>query len=97
MKVRSKLADIDFQFGRFEYKKDHLIIYSHADQSMQSKVYVSPNDILAAFGRALSNPMVWVYFLGFPFFLIRYRRRHAKKRIASSGRRNRPPTPRGNT
>lgn len=82
MKVRSKLADIDFQFGRFVYKKDHLIIYSDPDQSMQSKVYVSPNDILSALGRALLNPMVWVYFIGFPFFLIRYRRRHAKKRAA---------------
>ena len=82
MKVRSKLADIEFQFGHFEYKKDHLIVHSHPDQAMQSKVYISPNDILSAFGRALSNPMVWVYFLGFPFFLIRYRRRHAKKRAA---------------
>ena len=80
MKVKSKLADIDFEFGRFQYKKDHLIVHSHESQSMQSKVYVSPNDILSAFGRALSNPMVWVYFLGFPFFLIRYRLRHAKKR-----------------
>jgi len=40
---------------------------------MQGKVYISPNDILSAFGRALSNPMAWVCFLGFPFFLIRYR------------------------
>ncbi len=84
MKVRSKLADIDFQFGRFVYKKDHLIIYSHPDQSMQSKVYVSPNDILSAFGHAFSNPMVWLYFLGFPFFLIRYRCRHAKKRAVNT-------------
>ena len=79
MKVRSKLADIDFRFGKFEYKKDHLIIHSHPDQPMQSKVYVSPNDVLSAAGRALVNPMVWVYFLGFPFFLIRYRRRHKAK------------------
>jgi len=49
---------------------------------MQSKVYVSPNDVLSALGKALVNPMVWVYLLGFPFFLIRYRRRHAKKREA---------------
>jgi hypothetical protein len=61
MKVRSKLADIEFQFGHFEYKKDHLIVHSHPDQAMQSKVYISPNDILSAFGRALSNPMVWVF------------------------------------
>ena len=82
MKVKSKLADIDFEFGRFEYKKDHLIIYSHPSQDMQSKVNVSPNDVVSAAGKALVNPMVWVYLLGFPFFLIRYRRRHAKKRAA---------------
>ena len=80
MKVKSKLADIDFEFGRFEYKKDHLIVHSHESQSMQSNVYVSPSDVLAAAGKALSNPMVWVYLLCFPFFLIRYRRRHARKR-----------------
>ncbi len=82
MHVKSKLADIDFEFGRFEYKKDHLIIHSHASQSLQSKVYVSPNDVLSALGKALVNPMVWVYLLGFPFFLIRYRRRHARKAAA---------------
>lgn len=80
MKVKSKLADIDFEFGRFEYKKDHLIVHSHESQSMQSKVYISPNDILSALGKALANPMVWVYIIGFPFFLVRYRRRHAKNR-----------------
>ena len=79
MYVRSKLADIDFQFGRIEYRKDHLIVHSNPGQSMESRVYVSPNDILSAIGKALSNPMVWVYFLGFPFFLIRYRRRHRRK------------------
>lgn len=79
MKVKSKLADIDFEFGHFEYKKDHLVIHSHPDQSMQSKVYVSPNDVVTALGKALRVPMVWVYILGFPFFLIRYRRRHKLK------------------
>ena len=84
MKVKSKLADIDFEFGSFEYKKDHLIVHSHESQSMQSKVYVSPNDVVSATGKALINPMVWVYLLGFPFFLIRYRMRHAKKAAAKS-------------
>ena len=84
MKVKSKLADIDFEFGRFEYKKDHLIVHSHASQAMQSKVYVSPDDVVSALGTALVNPMVWVYLIFFPFFLIRYRRRHAKKRAARS-------------
>jgi len=85
MHVRSKLADIEFQFGSFEYKKDHLIVHSDPEQSMASKVYVSPNDILSATGKALVNPMVWVYFLGFPFFLIRYRLRHRRKNRAKRG------------
>lgn len=84
MKVMSKLADIDFVYGKFEYKKDHLIVHSDAEKSMPSKVYVSPDDIVSAFGKALSNPMVWVYFLAFPFFLIRYRRRHRNKRRANT-------------
>lgn len=79
MKVKSRLADIDFLFGKVEYKKDHLIIHSHVDQPMESKVYVSPDDIVSGLGKALSNPRVWVYFLFFPFFLIRYRRRHKAK------------------
>ncbi len=79
MKVKSKLADVDFEFGRFEYKKDHLIIHSAESQTMQSKVYISPDDVLSALGKALIKPMVWVYIIGFPFFLIRYRRRKAQK------------------
>ncbi len=79
MKVKSKLADIDFEFGHFEYKKDHLVIHSHPSQSMQSKVYVSPNDVVSAVGKAIKVPMVWLYILGFPFFLIRYRRRKSQK------------------
>jgi len=79
MKVKSKLADIDFEFGHFEYKKDHLVIHSHPSQSMQSKVYVSPNDVVSALGKMLQVPMVWVYLIGFPFFLIRYRLRKSKR------------------
>ncbi len=75
MRIRSKLADVEFLFGEFEYKKDHLIIHSAPEQTMQTKVYVSPNDIIAAVTKALSKPMVWFYFIAFPFFLIRYRRR----------------------
>ena len=90
MKVKSKLADIDFEFGSFEYKKDHLIVHSHASQAMQSKVYISPDDLVSALGKALVNPLVWIYLICFPFFLIRYRHRHAKKHAAranNSGRK----------
>ncbi len=79
MKVKSKLADIDFEFGHFEYKKDHLIVHSHKTQSMQSKVYVSPDDIVAAASCAIKNPKVILYLLGFPYFLIRYRKRKRER------------------
>ena len=82
MRVRSKLADVEFQFGEFEYKKDHLIIHSAQAQAMKTKVYVSPNDIVSAIGKMISKPMVWLYLIAFPFFLIRYRRRHRKKQLA---------------
>ena len=36
---------------------------------MQTRVYVSPDDIVSALLRALSNPRVWLFFIGFPFFL----------------------------
>ena len=80
MKVRSKLADVEFQIGEFEYKKDHLIIHSAKAQAMKTKVYVSPDDIVTAFVQMLRKPMVWLYLVGLPFFLLRYRRRHANKK-----------------
>lgn len=83
MKVRSKLADVEFQFGEFEYKKDHLIIHSAEVQAMKTKVYVSPDDIVSAIGKMLCKPMVWLYLIAFPFFLIRYRRRHADKQTSN--------------
>ena len=43
---------------------------------MQTRVYVSPDDIVSVLKKALSNPRVWLYLLCFPFFLLRYRRRH---------------------
>jgi len=83
MRVRSKLADVEFQFGEFEYKKDHLIIHSAEAQVMKTRVYVSPDDIVRALGRMLKKPMVWLYLVAFPFFLIRYRRRHAAKQAGN--------------
>ncbi len=79
MKVKSKLADVDFQFGAIEYKKDHLIVHSAPEQRMQTRVYISPNDMLAGLKSAMATPMLWLYIIAFPFFLIRYRRRKAAK------------------
>ena len=66
MRVRSKLADVEFQFGEFEYKKDHLIIHSAQEQAMQTRVYVSPDDIVSALKKALSNPTGLAVFCRLP-------------------------------
>ena len=83
MRVRSKLADVEFLFGPFERKKDHLIIHSAPEQTMPTRVQVSPDDVTAALLRGLASPGAWLYFAGFPFFLLRHRwrrRREAPRR-----------------
>lgn len=82
MRVRSKLADVEFRFGSFERKKDHLIIHSAPEQSMPTRVQVSPDDVTTALVRALASPGAWLYFAGFPFFLLRHRwrQRHSAPR-----------------
>lgn len=73
MRVRSKLADVEFRFGSFERKKDHLIIHSAPEQTMPTRVQVSPDDVAAALVKGLASPGAWLYFAGFPFFLLRHR------------------------
>ena len=69
MRVRSKLADVEFQFGEFEYKKDHLIIHSAPEQAMQTRVYVSPDDVVSALIRERCPiRRVWLYLHRFPVF-----------------------------
>ena len=75
MKVRSKLADVEFRIGGFEYRKDHLVVFSTPEQGIPTRVYLSPDDIVTVLGRVLTTPVVWGYVLAFPFFLFRYRRR----------------------
>jgi len=75
MRVRSKLADVEFRFGSIERKDDELIINSHADQAMKSRVYVSPGDVFTVLGKLLTSPAAWVFLLGLPFFSWRSRKR----------------------
>ncbi len=77
MRVRSKLADVDFQFGKVRRDGDMLIIESHAEARMKSRVYVSPEDVTIFLRRLLSSPSALVFVLGFPYFW--YRHRNAQK------------------
>lgn len=74
MRVRSKLADVDFQFGKVRRDGDMLIIESHADARMKSRVYVSPEDVTVFLRRMLSSPSALVFVLGFPYFWYRHRK-----------------------
>ncbi len=68
MRVRSKLADVEFRFGSIERKGNELIINSHPDQPMKSRVYVSPSDVLTVAGKLIATPAAWVFLLGLPYF-----------------------------
>ncbi len=74
MRVRSKLADVDFQFGEVKREGDMLIINSHADARMKSRVYVSPDDVTTFLKKFLVSPSAIVFVLGLPYFWYRYRK-----------------------
>lgn len=75
MRVRSKLADVEFRFGAVERRGDELVIHSHPDQPMKSRVHVTPQDVLAAARALLRSRAFWVYVLGFPYFYFHARSR----------------------
>lgn len=73
MRVRSKLADVEFLFGEVERKDNGLVITSHPSQTMKSKVYVSPQDVVAFLGCLFRSPSALLWLLGLPVFWFRAR------------------------
>ena len=84
MRVISKLAQIDFQFGQITREKNLLVIASHADSKMPSTVYVSPQDMVEVLKRVLVSPGAILFVLALPFFLYRWNR--SDKRVARAKR-----------
>lgn len=70
MKVASKLVKMDFVIGKIERKDQYLIIYSHPDSTMPTKVRMDAIDVWS-FARAMLNWPVILYLLSLP---ILYRR-----------------------
>jgi hypothetical protein len=68
MRVRSKLADVEFRFGNIERKDDELIINSHPDQPMKSRVYITPGDALTMLGKLVTSPAAWGFLLRLPLY-----------------------------
>jgi hypothetical protein len=80
MKVKSKLADVDFQFGYIERKDNTLVISNDPSQSMRSRVYVTPDDVMRFIGKLFRSPSALLFFLGFPYFYWRARKEPPKTR-----------------
>jgi len=74
MRVRSKLADVEFRVGAIERKGNTLVIASHPEQSMRSKVYVTPDDVVSFLGQLLRSPGGLLFVIGLPWFWYRARR-----------------------
>ena len=80
MKVKSKLADVDFQFGTIDRKDNMLVISNDPSQSMRSRVYVTPDDVLRFIGKLFCSPSALMFILGFPFFYWRARQGASNKK-----------------
>ena len=86
MRVRSKLADVEFLFGAVERKDNGLVITSHPSQTMKSKVYVSPQDVVAFLGCLCRSPSALLFVLGLPVFYFRARGDKRAGKKAGPGR-----------
>lgn len=73
MKVRSKLADVEFAVGAIERRGNTLVISSHPSQAMKSKVYIKPDDVLSFLGQLFRSPSALLFVIGFPVFYFRAR------------------------
>ena len=81
MKVKSKLADVEFQFGPIERRDYTLVISNDPSQPMRSKVYVTPDDVVRFLGKLLRSPSGLLFVFGLPYFYFRARsQRQAQKK-----------------
>lgn len=74
MKVYSPLANMTLRMGRMTRQGSSLVIESHEDSAVPTRVVASPQDVLDALGLIFRSPSVLLYLLAFPYFLIRFRR-----------------------
>lgn len=74
MRVESRLADVEFKFGPISREGNSLVLRSAPDQTMESKVYVSPADVVSFLGKFLTSRAALTFLLAFPLFYLRARR-----------------------
>lgn len=78
MRVESRLADVEFKFGPIRREGNALVLNSAPEQTMASKVFVSPGDVLSFLGKFLRSPSAWLWLVGLPVFYFRARREKPK-------------------
>ena len=86
MKVKSKLANVDFEIGSMERKDNLLIITNDPAQPMRSKVYVSPEDAVLFIKKLLVSPSALAFIFGLPYFYFRARKASGKKKTKTHTR-----------
>ena len=74
MRVISKLAQVDFDFGSISRQGNLLVIESDPESKMPSTVYISPQDVVEVLKRMFVSLGAIQFVLGLPFFLYRWRR-----------------------
>ncbi|MCH9693628.1 MAG: hypothetical protein K0U72_03885 [Gammaproteobacteria bacterium] len=92
MRVISKLAQIDFQFGKIGRDGNLLVIESDPEAKMPSTVYVSPQDVIEFLKRFLVSPRAIVFVLGMPYFLYRWKKQGQGNSKAGKQRKREWPT-----
>jgi hypothetical protein len=78
MQVVSKLVKMDFKIGSIEREDDRLIIVSDPQQTLKSKVYLTPADVAGVLRASLSWGVI-SYMLAFPILYFKSKRANQPK------------------
>lgn len=78
MQVVSKLVKMDFKIGSIEREDDKLIIVSDPNQTLKSKVYLTPADVAGVLRASLSWNVI-SYMLAFPFLYFKSKKKDQPK------------------
>lgn len=85
MRVTSKLADMDFAFGKIERSDTMLVLHSDEAQPMKTTVYMAPDDFLAFLKAMATSRGAWLFLALLPYLWFRHRRNRGKGGVPVTG------------
>ena len=71
MKVVSKLVNLDLKLAKIERHQAGLMVSSDPEQSLATKIYLTPEDMVHILKLLLKNPPTLLYLLSVPFHYLR--------------------------